>query len=199
MPLILGKENEIISKKLTTIGLNLDIFSSKATKVIAVPLRNMKLTKAFVTVADVATITCPNCNKSKNIAAGKYLKRCHTIKVRCSCNNKFAVLLDFRRHYRKETNLEGTYVMVPPAVGKGRLNILNISRSGVGFTIGFSVQGSHNIIPDQKMKIHFHLDDKKGTAVEKTVTIRNVDEHYIGAEFEVSGAFEKDLGFYLQP
>ena len=159
----------------------------------------MKITKSFVTLANIATITCPKCNKTKNIAAEKYLKRRHTIKVRCSCRNHFAVLLDFRRHYRKETNLEGKYTMVSPAVGKGILHILNISRSGVGFTVGFSVQGSHNIVPGQKMSVTFQLDNKKQTKIEKIVTIRNVEDHYVGGEFDLNAAFEKDLGFYLQP
>jgi len=89
--------------------------------------------------------------------------------------------------------------MVPPAVGTGRLNVLNISRSGVGFTIGFAVNGSHPIVPGQKVKVSFQLDNKKRTPIEKTVTVRTVEEHYIGGEFDASQAFEKDLGFYLQP
>ncbi len=159
----------------------------------------MQITKTFVTTDNTATITCPKCNKSRNISIEKYRNKKHSIKVRCSCHCQFTVLLDFRRHYRKETNLDGTYVMVPPAVGKGRLNILNISRSGVGFTIGFAVSGSHVIMPGQKIRIAFQLDNRKRTNIEKVVTIQNVDDHYVGGEFDRNSAFEKDLGFYLQP
>lgn len=158
----------------------------------------MEIAKSFVTRESTATITCPKCNKSRNIEASKYRNRKHTIKVRCSCRYQFAVLLDYRKSYRKETNLEGTYIMVPPAVGKGRLNVLNISRNGIGFTVGFSVSGSHPLVPGQKVRVTFQLDNKKQTDIEKVVTIKNVQGHYIGGEFDDTKAFEKDLGFYLR-
>lgn len=159
----------------------------------------MQITKTFVTPDNKATITCPKCNKSRNVEAIKYRNRKHTIKVRCSCHCQFAVLLDYRVQYRKETNLDGSYIMVPPAVGKGKLSVLNISRSGIGFTVGFSVSGSHSLHPGQKVRVFFQLDNKKRTDIEKVVTIKNVDTHYIGGKFDEIQAFEKDLGFYLRP
>jgi len=158
----------------------------------------MEIAKSFVTRESTATITCPKCNKSRNIEASKYRNRKHTIKVRCSCRHQFTVLLDYRKTYRKETNLEGTYIMIPPGVGKGRLNVLNISKNGIGFTIGFSVSGSHPLKPGQKVRVSFQLDNKKRTDIQKVITIKNVDGHYIGGEFDDIEAFEKDLGFYLR-
>ncbi len=108
-------------------------------------------------------------------------------------------MLDFRRHFRKETNLEGTYVMLPPAVGKGKLHIHNISQNGIGFTIGFSLYGSHAPKPGQKAQVVFQLDNKKRTRIEKLVLIRNVSDNFVGGEFDLSGGFDKDLGFYLRP
>ena len=156
--------------------------------------------KSYISPDDIATITCPKCLKSRNIPASQYRHKRHTLKVRCSCQYLFTILLDFRRHYRKETNLEGSYVMIPPAVGAGRLSILNISRSGVGFTVGLSISGSHSIIPGQKMKITFQLDNKKETVPEKDIIIRSVKDHYIGGDFYgASTSSDKELGFYLPP
>jgi hypothetical protein len=159
----------------------------------------MEVHKTFVTLDNVATITCPKCHKAKNISVGKYRSRKHNLKVRCSCSHSFSALLDFRRHYRKESNLEGSFSMVSPAFGAGRLNILNISRSGVGFTVGFSVNGRHTMKLGQKARISFELDNRKQTTIDKIVIIRNIFEQYIGCEFDDTGTLEKDLGFYLQP
>jgi 3-hydroxymyristoyl/3-hydroxydecanoyl-(acyl carrier protein) dehydratase len=87
--------------------------------------------------------------------------------------------------------------MVPPAFGSGILCILNISKQGVGFTIGSSVKRSNPIVPGQKIMITFQLDDRKRTTIEKTITVRVVDDHYVGGEFEITQAYDKNLGFYL--
>ncbi len=88
--------------------------------------------------------------------------------------------------------------MVPPGVGSGKLNVLNISKIGIGFTIGFAVDGVHTIVPGQKVRVTFQLDNKKQSIINKTVTIRTVNDTYIGGEFDLNEAFEKDLGFYLR-
>lgn len=157
----------------------------------------MQNNKTFVNSNNTAIITCPKCKKARSIDAAGYKNRKHTIAVRCSCQHTFETLLDFRKHFRKETNLEGSYVMVPPAVGSGMLCILNISKQGVGFTIGFSVKGSNTIVPGQKINLTFQLDDKKRTTLEKTIMVRTVNDQYVGGEFEVTQAYDKDLGFYL--
>lgn len=158
----------------------------------------MQITKSFISRNNTASITCPKCRKTRNINVEKYRFRRHTIKVRCSCNHSFAVLLDFRKHFRKETNLDGTFVMVPPGVGSGKLNVLNLSKIGIGFTIGFAVDGAHKIVPGHKVRVTFQLDNKKQTVINKNVIIRAVSDNYIGGEFDVNQAFEKDLGFYLR-
>lgn len=159
----------------------------------------MEITKTFVTLDNIATITCPQCRKSRNIDTSKYRNRRHTIKVKCSCRYNFSVLLDFRRQYRKEANLEGTFSLIPPAIGHGKLIVLNISRSGVGFSAGTSDLGLQQFVPGGKVKIKFQLDNRKRTEIEKIVVIKNVNGHYVGGEFEQDSAFEKELGFYLQP
>lgn len=88
--------------------------------------------------------------------------------------------------------------MVGPAAGGGILNILNISKSGIGFTVGYSVSGSHKMAPGQKVRVAFQLDNKKKSIINKTLTIRAVHDHYVGGEFDINDAFEKDLGFYLR-
>ena len=88
--------------------------------------------------------------------------------------------------------------MVGPAAGSGILNILNISKIGIGFSVGSTVNGSHKMVPGQKVNVTFQLDNKKRSTISKSITIRTVHDHYIGGEFDMNEAFEKDLGFYLR-
>ena len=86
--------------------------------------------------------------------------------VRCRCQHAFTVLLDFRRHYRKQTSLPGTYeIPSEGGVGGGIIHINNISRGGVGFT----VSGLHRIEKDQELQIEFQLNDKNKTVLKKQV------------------------------
>jgi hypothetical protein len=155
----------------------------------------MNVQKSFVNTDGIAVIKCKVCSKIKHLQAETFRGKQHVLKVRCSCGHAWSLLLDFRRHYRKDTELEGTYALEPPANGGGRLTVMNISRSGVGFT----VIGIHAIKIGQKARLQFALDDKKNTLINKRVTVRVVQGNYIGCEFVEDRAFEKDLGFYLRP
>jgi len=155
----------------------------------------MDVQKSFVNTEGIATIKCPKCGVIKNLPATEFRGRQHTLKVRCNCDYAWDILLDFRRHYRKKTELSGTYALDPPASGGGRLTVLNISRSGVGF----SIKGTHTIMIGQKARLRFTLDNRKQTPIDKHVVIKAVKAGYIGCEFIEDRAFEKDLGFYLQP
>jgi hypothetical protein len=155
----------------------------------------MDVQKSFVNTDGIATIKCPKCGVIKNLSADQFRGKQHTLRVRCNCDYAWSILLDFRRHYRKKTELSGTYTLDPPASGGGRLSVLNISRSGVGF----SVKGLHAIMIGQKARLQFTLNNKKQTSIDKHVIIKTVKAGYIGCEFIEDRAFEKDLGFYLQP
>ena len=158
--------------------------------------QGMDVQKAFVKSNDMASIRCPKCDLVKDIAVGKFRNNRHTLKTRCSCGNIFMIALDFRKHYRKPTNLEGMYTLIgPPTSGGGRMQVINISRSGVGF----SVSGLHNIHVGQKASLSFTLDNKKKTKLCKKVIIRSVRDNNIGCEFLDQDDIGKDLGFYLQP
>ena len=156
----------------------------------------MKVQKSFVKTNDTASIQCPNCARVKNISVAKYRSARHTLKTKCSCNHTFLVALDFRRHYRKPTNIVGVYTIIgSPGSGGGQMQVDNISRSGVGF----SVSGRHRMTVGQKALLNFRLTDKKQTELTKKVVIRRVDLNKIGCEFVNQSQIGKNLGFFLQP
>ena len=150
--------------------------------------------KAFVKDGDETTIVCPKCSSAKTISVRQFRQRMHMLKVKCKCGHSFRVQLEFRRHFRKPTSLDGTYDPAHPAVGGGLAKIINLSLSGACF----EVRGMHDLKIGQKGLLVFTLDNRKETVLCKTVFIRSVQGNRIGSEFIEDRAFDKDLGFYLR-
>lgn len=160
----------------------------------------MDQVRAFVVSGNSGVpITCPKCNMTRPIPAGKLKNKPHSIKVRCTCSHVFQVVLDYRKYYRKSTKLIGTYSLTAPYTGTGNVIIKNVSQGGIGFSPVTRGIVRHPFVNDQKVKISFRLDDKKETMVEKTVVVRHVDSDYIGTEFDKNEVLDKALGFYLRP
>lgn len=151
-------------------------------------------TKAFVNEDGHTTLVCPNCNSVKSVNAGPFRERQHRLKVRCSCSKVFAVNLDFRKCFRKPTQLEGVFDMTPPASGGGKVTIINLSLEGACF----EVIGIHRLETAQKGTINFTLDDRKNTRLKRDFIVRMVKGNKIGVEFKKAQAFQKELGFYLR-
>lgn len=152
--------------------------------------------RAFVCGNNRATVICPSCKASRTISAEPYRDKKNAIKVRCGCGAIFLLHLDFRSHYRKETDLPGTYsILTPEKAGGGVIHIRNISREG----IGFSVTGVHHLEKGLKLMLDFRLDDKKQTHLRKEAIVCLVEKNYIGCKFVETAAEEKALGFYLRP
>ena len=144
---------------------------------------------------NAATLVCPACGLVRQIAVAKFRNDRHTLAIRCRCGHVYSVLLDFRRHFRKPTSLAGTYVSRDPAgPGGGVIRILNISRSGVGFT----VSGRHRILPGQELQIEFQLTDRNKSVLKKPAVVRSVQDNTVGCEFLCAGELDKALGFFLQ-
>lgn len=151
--------------------------------------------KSFVKEDNKATLVCPACNSAKTIDVVQFRNRQHILKVKCRCGNSFKVQLEFRRHFRKNTELRGTYDIKPPAVGGGITKITNLSLSGACFEI----RGIHDLKIGQVGSLVFTLDNRKETVLFKQVVIKSVAGNKIGCEFVEDRAFEKELGFYLLP
>jgi len=155
----------------------------------------MKEVKTFVRDNNTATVICPACNRVKLISAEPYRNKKHVIQARCACGEIFTLRLDFRRHYRKQTSLPGTYsVITPGKPGGGVMHIRNISRVGLGFT----VSGRHNLLIGDRIIATFQLNDRKQTKLRKEGIVRSIIGNYIGCQFPPDDPIEKALGFYLQ-
>lgn len=150
--------------------------------------------KVHVRENNTATLVCPSCQTVKHFDAGRYRQQRHVFSVRCRCHHVFSILLDFRRHYRKQTSLHGTYQIVSGGgVGGGIIHVHNLSRSGLGFTIS----GLHAIQEDQVLEVEFQLSDHNKTVLKKQAIVRSVRQNNIGCEFRYNADLDKALGFFL--
>lgn len=153
------------------------------------------ITTVHVRDNNTATLICPHCGEVRHINADTFQHGRHLMTVRCRCQQTYTLLLNFRRHFRKQTNLQGTYQIVSNgAVGGGIIEIKNISRGGLGFT----VSGLHRIEKGQELEIVFQLDDKNKTVLKKRVIVKSVAQNCIGCQFIANTEMEKALGFFLQ-
>ena len=155
----------------------------------------MKTITAHVRANNTATLICPDCGAIKHLIAEQFRHGRHTMTIRCRCQHSFTVLLDFRRFYRKQTSLPGTYEITSEGgVGGGIIHINNVSRGGVGFT----VSGLHRIEKDQEVQIEFQLNDKNKTVLKKQAVVKSVRQNTVGCEFRCTAEMDKALGFFLR-
>ena len=155
--------------------------------------------KVFITPNQTAVFTCPMCENSKTADVSKFVKleKKVKIKVKCACDHTFSSLLERRKHYRKEINLIGSFVLFvsgKPA-SRGNITVRDLSLTG----LKFEVFGNHNLSVGDVLEIEFQLDDVKKTPIKKKVVVRNIKNAYIGTMFLETKIEDTTLGFYLMP
>ena len=155
--------------------------------------------KVYITENQTGTFICPQCQKSKTVGVSKLIKskKNLNINVRCPCGHTFTSFLERRKHFRKETNLVGTFIRIVAGeqTDRGRMTVRNLSLSGVGIKF----QLSYNFEIGDLLEIDFKLDNPNETRLKRKVVIRNIKDSYVGTEFYQPEAEDKILGFYLRP
>ena len=138
-------------------------------------------------------ITCPNCSNTRVVDVTKYRGSKGPVKARCICGCVFDVSLkDLRRFYRKRTKLPGSYSRTDRNK-TGVITVKDLSFTG----LRFDTEKDHDLEVDDIIGIRFMLNDAKKTELRRTVVVRNVRKHSIGAEFSDSHGFDMELCYYL--
>ncbi|MBI5556164.1 MAG: PilZ domain-containing protein [Deltaproteobacteria bacterium] len=159
----------------------------------------------FVNQENMALLSCPHCGSMKHVSVEKFKNKKHSLQVKCVCTQTFNVDLNFRKRYRKQTDLAGYFCKISlvensEALERKRPNckIVNLSMGGLGFRHETQVR----LEVGDELLIDFTLDDRKKSRLQRKIIVRHVGEQgYIGAEFSASDQqlYEKTLGFYLMP
>ena len=151
--------------------------------------------KIFVGPDQTAIINCPNCKKTReiNLSAFKGINA----KIKCRCGKIWRIELEFRRQFRKKTELTGTYKVFSadgqPA-GSGFMTVVDLSLNGLRMRL----KGDP---PPLKigdfLNVRFSLDDESHTLINRHAVVRYINDPYVGAMFKRSSDTDNDIGFYL--
>lgn len=141
------------------------------------PVEGMTLMDTGNIVVDVF---CPQCGRLNRVDFSVIQgPEKGNLQINCSCNSAIPISIDFRQHYRKETNLDGIYSNLSNEKEKGKMQIMNLSMSGIGFT----VQGSDAFSVGDQLELNFALDDDKQSEFEVEVIVRHITDNKVGCEF----------------
>ncbi|MBN2516903.1 MAG: PilZ domain-containing protein [Deltaproteobacteria bacterium] len=153
------------------------------------------------------TILCNQCGNFKTIDTDFYklIDEPLTIKITCNkCGHNFKIFINFRKTYRKATNLSGICYPISRTGPRNtidymrisKITVENISRTGMGFTLKSPIY----IQLEDILEVKITLDNKKRTKITKQVIVRRISNNSIGAEFTTPvDERYKDLAFYLIP
>lgn len=138
-------------------------------------------------------IVCPKCNLEKEIDIKSIPDKSHRlIRAECSrCSHSFNVSFDFRKYYRKPTNLSGFIFDSSTQESLGEIKVTDVSLIGVGFSA--NAEFKKNSI----LKIRFYLDDDSSTEIENEIIIESVRDGYYGSRFVNVNVSDTVLNRYI--
>ncbi len=147
--------------------------------------------KIFLTKSKKARLLCPECGKTKliDIAKISHINKEIKLKITCKCSHVFPVILERRKHVRREVHLPG---VLTTGSKKHIIKVIDISRLGLKIRTEEVVK----LNLDDRSVIEFTLNDIGKSKVSRDVAIRKIDEKYIGVMFLSHDHYDK-LGTYL--
>jgi len=134
--------------------------------------------KFYVDENNQARITCHKCGINKNLDVTKFKDTHKRLKAKCKCGEEFRLTLDFRRHYRKNVQLAGEYV-VQEKDEKGEILIEDISMTG----INFATLMPHNFAINDTVELKFTFGNPMKTRVQEPVKIIRIIDRNVGAQY----------------
>ena len=150
--------------------------------------------KTYVRPDNTVVLTCIHCGRQKVVMADTFKGYKHKLKVKCSCNNVFAVNLEFRTRVRKRSHLRGTYINHSQGDSEGVLTVQDLSVTGLSFTCLDVTKFKEG----DELSIQFTLDDEYQTEISKKVIVRNIRQRSVGCQFETAEeTFGSPLGYYI--
>jgi len=160
-------------------------------------MSDTNIAKTFVRPDGTALISCPHCNQKKNVPVSSCKGSKCRVKIKCGCENVFTVELDFRKKFRKKTNLPGKFTNQTRKNIRGDIIVKNLSMDGLGFT----TEDIKKLQKGDEITVSFKLDNADETTIKKEVIVKNIRKNTVGCEFEKSSqyALDADLGFYMMP
>jgi hypothetical protein len=157
---------------------------------------NQSVNRVFLNDNKDGTFICPACNHGVIKHLGDFIDNQKAIRLRCKCKcgYSYRVLVERRRCFRKTVGLAGVYHCSDDdsKTRKDTIKILDISRSGLQFSIKFPPEFKVG----DRIIVEFRLDDRMHTLIREMGTVIYIRANKVGLQFD-SIDLKGGLGFYL--
>jgi hypothetical protein len=144
-----------------------------------------------------AVFTCIKCQRKETADVSEYMKQEKNLwfNVECRCGHGYTAIIERRKQYRKETELDGTFAQFVDGkeVCSGNMTVYDLSLNGMKL----KADVEHCLSVGDLLHIEFQLDDIRKSTIRKKVIIRNINFPFLHTEFHSAEAFDQALGFYL--
>lgn len=149
--------------------------------------------RVFINSDNVATFICPDCQKVRHANVSKIigLNKALSIKCQCKCGKRFEAILERRKYFRKDIELDGV-VFSGDGKEKFPVTISDVSRSG----LKLEFKAHYEFSPGDELLIEFYLDNREKTLISKKIIVRSINGLNFGVEFKSSEHYDK-FGSYL--
>ena len=151
--------------------------------------------KLYVDEAGMVTFLCPKCGDSRKQSVVKYRDHIGSVRMSCVCGYDSEVELEFRKFFRKDTELEGLYFRTTPEGHWGKMIVRNLSMVGCRF----EMIRKDPLAVGEEINVQFTLDNPRSSIIRKKAVISEVEGRSVGCRFyELPGYIDSELGFYLR-
>jgi len=151
--------------------------------------------RLYVDDAHMVTYLCPKCGESRKQSVDKYKNIAGLIKMSCICGYVSEIKIEFRKFFRKDTELEGFYYKSIPEGHWGKMIIRDLSVVGCRF----EMIRKEPLAEGEEIKLQFTLDEPKKSIIRKKAVVSEVQGSHVGCRFsDPPGHIDSELGFYLR-
>ncbi len=149
--------------------------------------------RVFINSDNIATFICPECQKVRHANVAKIIgiNKALRIKCQCKCGNKFEAILERRKFFRENIELNGM-VFTGSEDHKFSVIVTDVSRAG----LKLKLKANHNLAFGDELLIKFNLDNTEKTLISKKIIVRSISGLNLGVEFKSSEHYDK-FGSYL--
>lgn len=128
--------------------------------------------KYYIGNYEKITIQCLACRRVSTIFSSDIKFKQHVIDVVCPCSHSFVVNLEYRKSYRKQLDIVGSYRKIHDPIERVKPCVVkNISSGGIGLTI----QNDNTIKIDDELIVSFRIGILQLHKFETTFQVRHID------------------------
>ena len=154
------------------------------------------MVKCYIDENNETLFVCPNCGLQKQFNASRFkLKK--NIKITCKCGHTENIQIEFRKFFRKKTELPGVCT-IDKNRRKCDILIKDISIGGVAIQFVFiNKKYLADIKEGDIVHVEFKIDNSEEKVITKKCVVRQKIDDIVGAEFADEN-YAKIIGSYIR-